>query len=153
MTFSVFTERGCASVSSERPFTQADFDQYVWSDETMNTPRTNAALDAELGNPESMAVSQLSRDLETRLVLMERAYWIATGLNPSQNLGPDSMGKPLTDEEIISQAELTANRCAAFAKQLQRVVRVIEEREDGIYHCAIRELASQARAVLADPHS
>lgn len=66
--------RGCASVSSNggRPFIAADFDNWLWSDETMstsNTPLTNAALDAELGAPDSMAVLLLCRKLERKLNL------------------------------------------------------------------------------------
>jgi hypothetical protein len=44
-----------------------------------------------------------------RLKLLERAYWIATGVNPAQDLGPDAMSLPMTDEEIIALAKLTAN--------------------------------------------
>src|SRR5258706_7181853 len=50
-----------------------------------------------------------ARVAEGRLALLEKAYWIATGLNPAQDLEEVSMSRPLTDEEIIEQAKLTAS--------------------------------------------
>ena len=34
---------------------------------------------------------------------------LACGVNPAQDLGEDAMGRPLTDEQIIEQAKLTAS--------------------------------------------
>ena len=55
-------------------------------------------------------------DVVKRLRLLEKAYWIACGVNPAQHLGEDAMGRPLTDEQIIEQAKLTASLSADKAE-------------------------------------